>query len=133
MAVMYPGRVLNLESKRFTLIWVKLQTELSTWRKLLPEPACPSQIKNLDQDAWVLKLVYGRVGEDVGIRGVTEASQHRAILRAARKRENLWIAQQRFEVVPIPTENGDVFPCIGVFTVNGRMAGLYGRAAHTAL
>jgi glutathionylspermidine synthase len=132
-ALSNPGRALILQSKRFPLIWDELKTELSTWRKLLPESACPSQIKNLDQDAWVLKPAFGRVGEDVGIRGVTEASQHRAILRAARKRENLWIAQQRFEVVPIPTENGDVFPCIGVFTVNGRMAGLYGRAAHTAL
>jgi glutathionylspermidine synthase len=128
-----PGRALILQSKRFPLVWDELKTELPTWRKLLPESACPSQTKNLDQDVWVLKPAFGRVGEDVGIRGITEADQYSAILRAARKRENLWIAQQRFEVVPIPTEDGEVFPCIGVFTVNGRMAGLYGRAAHTAL
>jgi glutathionylspermidine synthase len=128
-----PGRALILQSKRFPLVWNKLKTELSTWRRILPESACPSQVRKLDQDEWVLKPAFGRVGEDVGIRGVTEANQYRAILRAARKREDLWIAQRRFEVVPILTENGDVFPCIGVFTVNGKMAGLYGRAAHTAL
>jgi len=128
-----PGRALILQSKRFPLVWDGLKTHLYTWRKLLSESVCPSEVKSLEQDDWVLKPAFGRVGEDVGIRGVTEASQYRAILRAARKREELWIVQRRFEVVPIPTEKGNVFPCIGVFTVNGKMAGLYGRAAHTPL
>jgi hypothetical protein len=64
---------------------------------------------------------------------VTPAIQYSEIVRAARKRESLWIAQRRFETAPVPTADGDVFPCIGVYTVNGKMAGLYGRAAHTSL
>ena len=36
-------------------------------------------------------------------------------------------------MVPVPTAEGNVFPCIGVYTVNGEMAGLYGRAGRKAL
>jgi glutathionylspermidine synthase len=128
-----PGRALILQSKRFPLLWSELKTDLSTWRQLLPWSCCPAEIKNLDQENLVLKPAFGRVGEDVGIHGVTPAEKYREIVRAARKNENLWIAQERFEVAPVATEDGDVFPCIGVYTVNGRMAGLYGRTAHTAL
>lgn len=128
-----PGRALILQSKRFPLLWGELKSDLSTWRQVLPQSWCPSGIKTLDQEDIVLKPAFGRVGEDVGIRGVTSAEKYREIVRAARKTENLWIAQRRFEVQPVATEDGQVFPSIGVYTVNGKMAGLYGRAARTAL
>ena len=128
-----PGRALILQSKRFPVLWSELKTDLSTWRQLLPRSYCPSEIKNLDRQDLVLKPAFGRVGEDVGIRGVTPAEKCGEIVRAARKNEGLWIAQQRFEVVPVATEDGEIFPSIGVYTVNGKMAGLYGRAAYTAL
>lgn len=128
-----PGKALISQSKRFPLVWDGLKTDLSTWRKLLPKSVCPSEVNNLDQDDLVLKPAFGRVGEDVGIRGVTDSQSYKQILRAARKRESHWIAQNRFKVVPVPTEDGDVFPCIGVFTVNGKASGFYGRAAHREL
>lgn len=128
-----PGAAIVIQSKRFPLIWDELNTNLATWRKLLPKSSCPSQFPKLDRDDLVLKPAFGRVGEDVAIRGVTDADRYNQILRDARKHQTKWIAQQRFDVIPIPTEEGGVFPCIGVYTVNGRMAGLYGRAAHMAL
>jgi Glutathionylspermidine synthase preATP-grasp len=128
-----PGSALALQSKRFPLIWSELKTDLTTWRKLLPRTSCPSEIQNLDRDDLLLKPAFGRVGEDVAIRGVTESRQHQEILRAVRREEELWVAQERFEVAPIPTADGDVFPCVGVYTVNGKMAGLYGRAARNRL
>jgi hypothetical protein len=128
-----PGTAIVVQSKRFPLIWDELNTNLATWRKLLPKSSCPSQFPKLDRDDVVLKPAFGRVGEDVAIRGVTDADRYNQILRDALRRQTEWIAQQRFDVIPIPTERGDVFPCIGVYTVNGKMAGLYGRAAHTAL
>jgi len=81
----------------------------------------------------VLKPAFGRVGENVAIRGLTALLEHQEILRSVRRDELRWVAQERFEVVPIPTEEGNMFPCIGVYTVNGKMAGLYGRAARKAL
>jgi hypothetical protein len=128
-----PGKALVLQSKRFPLVWDQLKTDLATWRKLLPPTYCPSEIQNLGRDRLVVKPAFGRVGEDVAIRGLTEAREHQEILRAARRDESLWVAQERFDAVPIPTADGDVFPCIGVYTVNGKMAGLYGRAARKAL
>ena len=128
-----PGRAIVLQSKRFPLVWYELKTELTTWRRLLPVSTCPSEIGNLNRDDLVLKPAFGRVGEDVAIRGVTETHQYKEILRAARKRETQWIVQQRFSVIPVSTPDGDEFPCIGVYTVNGKMAGLYGRSVRTAL
>ena len=128
-----PGRAIVLQSKRFPLAWDGLATALPTWRRLLPETRCPSGQRCLRAEEWVLKPVFGRVGEDVGIRGVTAPAEYERIGRAARRRPVQWIAQQRFHVTPVATEGGAVFPCIGVYTVNGRFGGLYGRAARTPL
>jgi len=132
-ALSNPGKALALQSKRFPLVWNELKTDLATWRKLLPRTTCPSEIQNLDRDDLVLKPAFGRVGENVAIRGLTALLEHQEILRSVRRDELRWVAQERFEVVPIPTEEGNMFPCIGVYTVNGKMAGLYGRAARKAL
>ena len=126
-----PGCALALQSKRFPLVWERLATDLKTWRQLLPASRCPSEID--ESPEYVLKPALGRVGEDVGIRGVTDEEAYRGILRSAGAHPARWVAQRRFETVPVPTEDGPVYPCIGVFTVNGRMAGLYGRAAFSPL
>jgi glutathionylspermidine synthase len=128
-----PGRAIVLQSKRFPLVWNALSTDLPTWRRLLPESWCPSEIGNLAADDLVVKPAFGRVGEDVAIRGVTPEPDYAEILRAARRDERRWIVQRRFEVAPVDTGEGPVFPSIGVFTVNGKMAGLYGRASHARL
>jgi len=127
-----PGRAIVLQSKRFPLAWDGLASALPTWRGLLPETQCPSAALNLSAE-WVLKPAFGRVGEDVGIRGVTQPAEYERILASARKRAERWVAQRRFHVMPVETEDGDVFPCIGVYTVNGIYGGLYGRAARTPL
>lgn len=80
-----------------------------------------------------MKPAFGRVGEDVGMPGVTAADEFRRILVAARRKPEQWVAQRRFEVVPVPTDEGEVFPCIGVYTIDGKFAGLYGRAARSPL
>jgi glutathionylspermidine synthase len=128
-----PGRALVLQSKRFPLVWNELKTDVTTWRKLLPRTSCPSEVQKLDRDDLVLKPAFGRVGEDVAIRGLTAPHQHQEILRAVRREESPWVAQKRFDVVRIPTADGNMFPCVGVYTVNGKMAGLYERAGRNAL
>jgi len=39
----------------------------------------------------------------------------------------VFVAQRRFELIPLLTAEGYVYPCIGVYTINGRAAGAYGR------
>lgn len=118
-----PGSAVLLQSKRFPL----------TWKRLLPETLCPSQIRWGDCDDWVIKPVFGRVGEDVGMRKVTSESDYRKLRREAEKHPEAWIAQRQFGTVAVQTEDGNVYPCIGVFTVNGEFAGIYGRASRTPL
>lgn len=38
-----------------------------------------------------------------------------------------WVAQRRFEALPTP--RGAMYPCRGVYTINGKAAGLFGRLA----
>ena len=132
-ALSNPGKAIVLQSKRFPLIWNELRAELPVWREMLPKTWCPSEFERLEREDLVVKPAFGRVGEDVAIQGVTESARYAEIVRAARKKETQWVVQERFEVVPVPSESGEVFPCIGVYTVNGKMAGLYGRAAQRAL
>jgi len=128
-----PGSALLLQSKRFPLVWDELPTDLSMWRRLLPTSSCPSQTPQLDAEDIVLKPALGRLGQDVAMRGVGSEKDYREILCNVRKRERHWVAQKRFVTIPVETEDGAVYPCIGVYTVNGKMAGLYGRAAKSPL
>jgi hypothetical protein len=81
----------------------------------------------------VLKPALGRIGEDIAMPGVTPPDEGRRIARAARRHPDSWIAQRRFESVPLETPAGSVFPSIGVYTVDGRAVGAYGRAARRPL
>jgi len=128
-----PGRALILQSKRFPLVWDELSCALPTWRRLLPESCCPSEIDEFRNGEWVVKPTFGRVGEDIGIEGVTAANDYRRILAAMRSKPRQWVAQRRFAVAPVTAADGEVFPCIGVYTVDGKFAGLYGRAARSPL
>jgi glutathionylspermidine synthase len=128
-----PGCAIVLQSKRFALVWDRLNCELATWRQLLPPVVSPSEVRDADLNGWVLKPAFGRVGEDVGIRGVSPGDEYRAILRSVGKRPTEWVAQRRFEIVPVETEAGPKYPCIGVYTVGGKVAGLYGRVSSSPL
>src|SRR5580693_9019538 len=66
-----PGYAIVLQTKRFPLIWDALSTDLSTWRKVLPETRDARALNGFFDDSWVLKPALGRVGEGIGIRGVT--------------------------------------------------------------
>jgi len=82
---------------------------------------------------WVIKPAFGRVGEGIGMRNVTSDEEFHQLQQLADKRPQEWIAQERFETTPVQTEDGHVYPCVGVFTVNGKFAGIYGRASRTPL
>jgi glutathionylspermidine synthase len=122
-----------LQTKRFPLIWSQLRTDLSTWRKMLPETREPSDLNGAVDDTWVLKPALGRVGEGVGIQGVTPNAELLKLAQEARRHPEEWIVQKRFEVLPMLTEAGPKYPCLGVFTIGGKAAGFYGRIADTQI
>jgi glutathionylspermidine synthase len=122
-----PAYSLITQSKRFPLAWRHLSKPLATWRATLPETRDPRDLGGRIGDDWVLKPALGRVGEDIGIAGVTPVKDYSRILKDAARRPHLWAAQKRFEPVPFLHDGKTYYPCIGVYTVDGRAAGAYGR------
>ena len=86
-----------------------------------------------ESDEWILKPALGRVGEGIGMRGVTEAGDWKGIARRARWFPRHWIAQRRFTSTPLIVEGDVHHPCVGVYTVDERVAGAYGRLASRPL
>lgn len=128
-----PGAALLVQSKRFPLVWGDLATELPTWRALLPETRSPRDARWRGDDGWILKPALGRVGEGVGLRGVVGVREWRAIARSARWWPAHWVAQRRFEAVALELEGEALHPCLGVYVIDGRAAGIYGRVARRPL
>lgn len=129
-----PASALLTQSKRFPLIWDDLERDLPTWRRLLPETRDPRGVPRNERGGdWVLKPALGRVGDGIGLAGVTPGRELEKIRRNARWFPSCWAAQRRFEAVPHRAGEQAVYPCVGVYTVDGEVAGAYGRVAGVPL
>jgi glutathionylspermidine synthase len=128
-----PATALLTQSKRFPLTWDSLRTRVPTWRALLPETRDPRDVRWQGSDEWVLKPALGRVGEDVSIAGVTDGPDSKRIVRDVSRHAAHWVAQRRFVATPLAVGTTQRYPGIGVYTVNGRVVGAYGRLADRPL
>ncbi|HYG24575.1 MAG TPA: glutathionylspermidine synthase family protein [Verrucomicrobiae bacterium] len=129
-----PGTSILTQSKRFPLVWGRLEADLPNWRALLPRTFTPRAARTqLAPERIVWKCALGRVGDFIGMHGITSLKESRAIASNVRWHPGHWIAQERFDAVPMRCSAGDLFPCIGVYTVNGKASGAYGRLARTPL
>ena len=124
-----PGSAVIIQTKRFPLVWDELNSNVCTWRKLLPETREARHMKSVWDDFSIVKPALGRVGEGIGMPGVTPQEELAEIMFFARSRPQEWVSQRRFVAVPIATERRAMYYCIGVFTIDGKAAGFYGRAA----
>jgi glutathionylspermidine synthase len=124
-----PSTAILTQTKRVPLVWNELDTPLPTWRRLLPETRDPRTLRQRGDRDWILKPALGRVGEGVGVMEALTPREQRSIRRAAWLWSGHWIAQRRFTTVPIDGADGPVYPCLGVYTVDRRVAGAYGRLA----
>jgi nucleoside-diphosphate-sugar epimerase/glutathionylspermidine synthase len=128
-----PGHAVLTQSKRFPIVWDRLATELATWRSLLPQTCSPDAVTDLERGHWVIKPALGNEGDNIRIRGITDPDTWQRMVRTVRRRPAAWAAQRRFEVVPLATPEGLLYPCLGVFVVDGRVAGCYGRVGRQPL
>jgi hypothetical protein len=122
-----PGASILTESKRFPLVWDELSTPLPTWRALLPDTRDPRDVDWRRQPDWLLKAAFANNGDEVHDRTWTRPRTWRQAAWAARLGPGQWAAQRRFGPLPVATPDGMVYPCLGVYTVDGRAAGIYGR------
>src|SRR5262249_25414333 len=113
-----PGHAVLSQSKRFPLVWDRLTIPLPAWRSLVPETRSPGEVGEKRAGAWVRKPALGHEGKDIGIDGVTDADAWQRIRRAAAKEPGAWIAQRRFEVLPLSTPDGLLYPCLGVYVID---------------
>lgn len=127
-----PGHAALLQSKRWTLLADELGVALPTWRALLPRTEHPSAATRAHPD-WVLKPALGRIGEGVAMDGVTPERALRRARRDAWWWPGAWVVQRRFTSVPVQGPDGPVHVCLGVYVVDGRAAGVYGRISPRAL
>lgn len=123
-----PPTALLTQTKRFPLVWDQLSTPMHRWRELLPETRDLRAINPKHED-WILKPALGRVGDGIGMQGVNTSREWKSIARAARRSPRWWAAQRRFHALPIDTPDGPRYPCLGVFVIDGRAAGIYARLA----
>jgi glutathionylspermidine synthase len=122
-----PGTAVLIESKRFPLVMDRLRTHLPTWRMLLPETRDPRDAPWKNDDAWLIKSALCNTGDTVCMRDQLTPRKWRQIRREIFWRPGGWIAQRRFEALPVESPVGEIYPCIGVYTINGKAAGVYGR------
>lgn len=127
-----PGSALLTQSKRFPLAWGSMRSSLPHWRSLLPETLDPRDAGD-DAQEWVLKPIFGRVGDGVAIAGVTSPQRFADLARVAARNSGEWIRQKRFRALPTLRNGKEYFPSVGVYTVNARAAGIYGRIAQRPL
>jgi glutathionylspermidine synthase len=124
-----PATALLTQSKRFPLVWDRLKTPLPAWRSLLPETVDPRDSGWKRDPGWVLKPTLGRVGDGIGLVGATPEKEWEQIRRDVRFGPRWWAAQRKFTAIPMEIEGEAVYPCVGVYTIDGRAAGAYGRVA----
>lgn len=121
------------QTKRFPMVWDELEANgvsMKTWRKLLPETIETKQAKG--KEGFILKPVYGRVGEDISIKEACSEKEYKKIMQAAKWFPQDFVAQKKFKSVPLEGENGEKFHvCLGSYTVNGEQAGFYARISKT--
>ena len=128
-----PATSILIQSKRFPLVWDRLDTPLKTWRALLPETRGVADVPKSKQEEWVWKPAFGRVGESIGIAGVTEERELKLIKREAKRKPADWIVQRRFHALPVEQNGKAYYATIGVYTVDGRAAGAYARICDKVL
>ena len=114
------------QSKRLPLIWDELGVEVPMWKELLPETKCASSFT--EEEGFILKPAFGRVGEGINIPGTLSNEEDSEIKTAAAEHPEQWVVQKMFESVPIDGLHLN----LGVFVVNGQFAGLYARSSEYA-
>jgi hypothetical protein len=75
----------------------------------------------------VLKAAFSNTGDAVYTRAEVDRKTWDRLCRAVKKYPEQWVVQRRFEPLSIDSDIGAVYPCLGVYTINGRAAGAYAR------
>lgn len=124
---------LYAQTKRFPFVWKMLEdngVSMDTWKMLMPKTKEAKEVlmHKYPEDEYVYKPAYGRVGERISIKEACKGNEYKKILKDVRRHPKRYIAQERFNSVPLETENGEKYHvCIGSYSVDDKHAGFYAR------
>jgi len=118
------------ESKRFPLT-LNDPSAFPAWQQLVPECRDPRDVAPTEWDDWVLKKTYSNAGDEIHLCGALGKNDRSIVLRKALQKPLNWIAQRRFETLPVESVHGMLRPCVGVFVVDGKAAGAYIRLSES--
>lgn len=124
-----PGMSALSESKRLPLIWPRLATPMPTWRTLLPRTRSPWRAAFDSSSPCIRKTAYCNTGDVVVSRAWSGSGRWLASMADSLLRPGSWIVQDQFQSAPIDGPEGPVHVCLGVYVIDGRAAGIYGRAS----
>jgi hypothetical protein len=122
-----PGSAVLTESKRLPLIWDQLRTPMTTWKQFLPATRPAAAVWREPTNGWVLKAAYGNTGAAVFSHAWSPPRDYWWALAHSVTAPRAWLAQEHFITTDCETPLGPMRPCLGVYTVNGRAAGIYAR------
>lgn len=125
-----PATCVAVQSKRLPLVWDRLRARSDTWRTLLPETRPIWDAPWWCDARWLAKPAMGRVGAGIVACGTSKPRAMASTALQAGLRPDQFIAQRRFIPLPWSMQGTSFYPCIGVFALDGRVVGAYGRASH---
>jgi hypothetical protein len=128
-----PPLAIISESKRFPVVWPNLSAKLPTWCALLPETRDPRDVPWARDDNWMLKTAMCNNGDTVCVREWMRRTDWLRTRLAVQLSPDNWVAQRRFESLPISTPDGLRHACVGVYTIDGLAAGAYARLSEKPL
>ncbi|HKN67653.1 MAG TPA: glutathionylspermidine synthase family protein [Gemmatimonadaceae bacterium] len=123
------GLAVLTESKRLPLLWDSLETDMKTCRALFAASGNPRDLTWQASDDWVVKAAFCCTGDSVAMRDRSSRAQWAKLCHEVSRRSERWVLQRRFSTVPVDSAVGPVFPCVGVYVLNGKVAGAYARVA----
>ena len=101
---------------------------MATWRKLLPDTLEVKDAKG--KEGYIYKPVYGRVGENIGIKEACTEKEYKMILKEVKWLPKTYLAQKKFTSIPLIGVDGKEYHVgLGSYTVDGKHAGFYARVA----
>jgi glutathionylspermidine synthase len=127
------GRAGLSESKRFPLVWRALRAHLTMLSSVFVETRHPREVAFARHEDWVLKASYSNCGDSVIARDWVSRAGFRATWARALLNPGAWVAQRRFDALLLETPLGPLTHCLGVYMVEGRVAGAYLRLSRHPL
>jgi len=122
-----PGHAILIRASVFPLIWNDLRTSLPTLAVVATGNKVPRRDYRLSPTLGS-QTSLRRVGEDVRICRSHRTARVKAIVGNVSAIKRLGPRNGRFDALPLVTHCGVRYPCVGIFTLDGRAVGAYGRS-----